>query len=366
MQASPPPPAIAPALLTLAPLNLPNLRSARYSGDDVCVDVGSLAERDQTLVHRLYDQLTELLYVIADESNDDPQIWAGVEGWLLRHDLDLFVDEVRELGEASHARGPDDELAKAMHDIRGGALSALVGRLALRAFSPRDESHLKVLFVLVRDHLKIMRNAMLGLDEARRDADRKRRLHAMSLMIEKWHESVVGPKWKERPIRMIVDCRYEGGLTECCLESAAVDRMFYNVANNACRHVEGDRLDLAVFPVPDPASDCLRFVLSNPVSASDADYLRSLMTEGGQGNLFALFEPKVSSTGSGFGLTVVADFVAGAFGLPDRSEALRNGYVGAVLDGDTFRIWFHWPAAQSELPAKTDDYHHPHRSLSEA
>lgn len=364
MPASPPLPAIAPELLALAPLDLPNFRTVRYAGDDVCIAVASLAERDQTLVRRLYDHLTELLYVITDKSIDDPQRWEGIENWLRRHELDLLVDEVRELGEASHARHPDDELAKAMHDIRGGALSALIGRLALRTFSPRDEAHLKVLFVLVRDHLKIMRSAMVGLDEARRKSDRKRRLHSMSLMIEKWHQSIVGPKWQERPIRMYVDCRYEGGLTECCLESAAIDRIFYNVANNACRHVQGDCLDLAVFPIPEPASDCLRFVLSNPVNASDADYLRSLMTEGG--DLFALFEPQVSSTGSGFGLTVVADFVAGAFGLTDRSEALRNGYVGAVLDGDTFRVWFHWMAARSDLPAKVDDYHQPDQSLSEA
>ena len=79
----------------------------------------------------------------------------------------------------------------------------------------------------------------------------------------------------------------------------------------------------------------------------------------------ALFEAEVSSTGSGFGLTVVADFVAGAFGLRDRAEALRERYVGALLDGRTFRVWFHWPMAHEGLPEKLDDYHYPTQSLSE-
>ena len=163
-------------------------------------------------------------------------------------------------------------------------------------------------------------------------------------------------------------------MTECCLESAAIDRIFYNLANNACRHAATDRLDMVVFPIPDAAGECLRFVLSNEVNDRDAAYLRSI-TEGslaapeaakGQGTtLIPLFTPKVSTTGSGFGLTVVADFVAGAFGLRDRTQALRERYVGAVLEGNTFRIWFHWPVGNAGLPPKSDDYHDPKHSLSE-
>ncbi len=358
-------PPIAEALLSLAPLHLPNFRSVRYAGDDVCVSMDRLVARDQALVRQLYQELTEILYVIADEATDDAQKWAGVERWLARHDLDLMIDGVRELGTASYALHGDEKLARAVHDIRGGAMSALIGRLALQAEAEKDENHLKVLFVLVRDHLKIMRSAMVGLDEPRRNADRQERIHAVGLMIEKWQESVVGPKSRDRPVRMVVDCRYEGGLTQCCLESAAVDRIFYNLANNAARHVAGDRLDMAIFPIPDPSSDCLRFVLSNPVGAEDAAFLHSMRASSPDGNLLRLFDPQVSSTGSGFGLTVVTEFVAGAFGLGSRSEALRRQYVGAVLDEDTFRIWFHWPATREQLSEKLDDFRQPAKSLSE-
>ena len=352
-------------LLALAPLRLPNHRRERYVGDDLCVELERLAARDQTLLRDIYGQLTELLFTIVDTTTTEAQKWEGVRGWIERHNLDKIIDEVRELGLASHEHDPGEKLAKAMHDVRGGALSSLLGRLQLFVHLRKQPSTLNVLFVQVRDHLKIMRNAVVGLDEERRNADRRPKAHAMQLMLDKWQESVVGPQWRERPIHLEIDCRYEGPLTECCLESAAIDRIFYNLTNNAARHAADERLEMVVFPVPESGGDCLRFVLSNRVSETDAARLRSLPRPGGTGvallgpgeNLLALFEPEVSSDGSGFGLTVVADFVGGAFGLRDRAQALRERYLGAVLDEQTFRVWFHWPTAHAGLPQKVDDYH---------
>ena len=362
-------------LLTLAPGNLPNYRKLRYVGDDLCVSLESLAARDQTLIRNLYGVLTELLYVIADTSSDDSGKWESLGSWSERHDLDRIIDDARVIGLDSYRRAASEELAKAMHDVRGGALSALLGRLQLLAQLPNTTESLNALFVLTRDHLKIMRNAMVGLDDARRDADRKPRAHAMRLMLEKWHASVVGPQSGERSIQMSIDCRYEGTLTECCLESAAIDRIFYNLAANACRYAADERLDMMIFPVAGSSpGDCLRFVLSNALSEENVTRLRALVRANGANDphgsgpqsLQALFEPEVSSTGSGFGLTVVADFVTSAFGLRDRAQTLSERYVGAVLDGRTFRTWFHWPMAHDDLPTKMDDYHHPRESLSEA
>lgn len=351
------------SLLALAPEHLPNLRKVRYQGDDLCIDLGELAARDQALLRELYGVLTELLFVIADTSTDDDRKWRDVTRWLERHTPDALIEKVRELGIASHEQRSSETLSKAMHDVRGGALSSLLGRLQLLGRLPRVEKELKTLFVLTRDHLKIMRNAITGLDEARRNADRTPKTHAMSLMLEKWHESVVGPNWRERPVRMKVDCRYEGPLTECCLESAAIDRIFYNLAANAARHSAGEEIEMTVFPVPEAEDECLRFVLSNEVDEQQAIYLQSLIEHGGadsvdrgiKASIFSLFGAAVSSTGSGFGLAVVAEFVAGAFGLRNEQVALRERYVGAILDGRIFRVWFHWPMAHGGLPQKLDD-----------
>ena len=364
---------VAESLLALAPLRLPNRRRVRSFGDELCVPLEGLAERDQFLVRALYQTLTDLLSVIVDPSADDDRKWQHVAQWAEPRRLDTFINEVQELGVASHAQSAGEALAKALHDVRGGALSALLGRLQLLGRLPQTPRELTIVFVLVRDHLKIMRSALTGLDEARRNADRQPKSHDMQLMLAKWHESAVGPKWHEESLRLHVDCRYEGALTDCCLESAAIDRIFYNLVNNACRHAAGARLDLAIFPLPGPPDECLRFVLSNEVNMQDGGFLSAVVQAGGADSadkgaslsMFALFEPEVSSTGSGFGLTVVADFVADAFGLRDRQEALRERYVGAILDGSTFRLWFHWPIASQGLPPKLDDYHQPQQSLSE-
>ena len=360
--------------LSLAPSRLRNYRHPRYLGDGLCVEMDELVPRDQELLRELYKKLSALLFTIADINTDDDAKWKEVEGWSERYDLDAFITEVREIGLATHEHHASEAVAKAMHDIRGGALSSLVGRLQMLGVLPRNPKNLNVLFVQTRDHLKIMRNVLVGLDEPRRNADRSPKAHAMQLMLDKWQESLVGPNWRQRLIGLHIDCRYEGPLTECCLESAAIDRIFYNLTNNAARHAADEHLDMVIFPLPEPLGDeCLRFVLSNQVSEEDADRLRGQSRSpladsadlGTGRSLFDLFEPEVSSTGSGFGLTVVADFVAGAFGLKDRTEALRQRYVGAILDGRTFRVWFHWPMAHEGLPAKLDDYHRPEQSLSE-
>ncbi len=367
-------PPVPEALLALAPRHLANRRSERYQGDDLCVPLTHLTSRDQTLVLKIYKALGELLDAFADTSTDDAGKWQNALLWMQRHNLDAFINDVRELGETSHTEAASEKLAKAMHDVRGGPLSSLLGRLQLLDHLPRNENQLRAMFVLVRDHLKIMRSAITGLDDRRREADRRPKSHDMGLMLEKWHGSLVGPSSRAQPIRMNVDCRYEGPLTECCLESAAIDRIFYNLATNASRHAASDRIDMAIFPIPEPPGECLRFVLSNEVSETDAAYLRALTQSGGADSvdkgtsmsLMALFAPMVSSTGSGFGLTVVADFVTSAFGLRDRKEALRERYVGAILDGHTFQTWFHWPMARNNIPQRQlNDFHRPEESLDE-
>ena len=253
--------------------------------------------------------------------------WDAVTHWMLRHDLDHLIDDVRELGLASQAESPSEALSKTMHDVRGGALSALLGRLQLLEHLPRVEKHLKAIFVQTRDHLKIMRNAVTGLDEPRRGADQTPKSHAMRLMIDKWHDSVVGPKWRERPILMDIRCQYDGALTECCLESAAIDRIFYNLASNASRYTADKHLEMEIFPLPEPPGESLRFVLSNRVGEFDAAKLRSMVLDGGADSadrgtglsLLGLFEPGVSSTGSGFGLTVPA--------LRAELDQVRKGFI---------------------------------------
>ncbi len=367
---------VPPVLLSLGPVDLHNHRRTRYMGDDLHVALSALTQADGETLRTAYRVLNGLLNGFADPGWTDRERWDHVERWCddPEHGLKTILQIVQRLGHDTLERnGHVETFAKVLHDLRGGALTALLGYLHLLERLPRTETTLKMIFVLTRDHLKIMRNSLVGLDDVRRQADRTPRSHNVRLILEKWHESVVAPRPPNggAPVAMFVDNHYEGALTECCLESAAIDRIFYNLAANACRHcAPGGRLDMSIYPLP-PGGRDLRFVLSNPVGSEDVATLHALgypaRDDGPAENttyLDALFRPQVSSTGSGYGLAVVADFVAGAYGLEDAAEAVAGRYVGARLDGDVFRVFFHWPAARNDFPQKLDDPHRPGESLS--
>ena len=57
----------------------------------------------------------------------------------------------------------------------------------------------------------------------------------------------------------------------------------------------------------------------------------------------SLFDEGTSTTGSGYGLAIASDFVTHAYGLASRDQAIRGGYLGAMIVKDSFLAWFHWP-----------------------
>ena len=161
-------PPIAQTLLVLAPLRLPNGQRTRSLGSALCVPLERFVARDQTLVRSLFETLTALHSAIVDPTADDLRKWRNVTLWAEPRKLDNLLNEVGELGTATREWDADETLAIAIHDVRGGALCALLGRLQMLDCLRQTADELNVLFVLVRDHLNIMRNAIGGLASNRR------------------------------------------------------------------------------------------------------------------------------------------------------------------------------------------------------
>jgi signal transduction histidine kinase len=337
-------------LLALAPLDLPNLRAERYYGERAGVPLGTFAAPDEAIILRVYAQINALLTIL--EAHAPAEAISGTLRQLLQTaDFDRLRADLRALGKATFAGDPPDDLtAKAIHDIRGGALAVILLRLDFAAGQAFARDGLRTLFMLARDHGKIMRSAVSDLDPVRRQKDLKPQSHHLRLLIEKWHDAAIRRDSDQREIRLFVDTQFDGAVTECCLESAAIDRVIYNLMANARRHHAGDRLDLLIFEVPSAPGENLRFVLRNAVHEADEIRLRALAAQdGAAGDLGALFEAGVSTTGSGLGLAIVADLVSEAFGIASTREALRLGYFGARLLEGQFTVWFHWPAARDGL-----------------
>lgn len=318
-----------------------NHRKGRYRGDDLCLPLVALTEPDQAFLRDIYQRLEGLFAVLKRQQLDpSSSAEARAQTHIARIDVDELLGWVQALGKRSLASCPSELMSKTLHDLRGGAMNALLGHLQLTRLAPPDTLGLRQLFFLTRDHLKIMRNALLGLDDPKREADLETKLHSVDLIAEKWQHALI---WgTDRSVQLEVDCAYHGNIAECCVEFGALDRVLYNLVNNACRHTASSEVKLSIHNCSESADqpDDLRFVVSNAVTAADRHHLQA------RGDLRSLFQPGVSSTGSGFGLTVAMDFVANAYGLLRREDALRDDYLGARLTAENqFEIWFYWPVA---------------------
>ena len=85
------------------------------------------------------------------------QIQSMVDGL----DMNEVLGTVRHLGVASLEARPGELLGKTVHDLRGGAMSSLLGLLQLAQMVPLNRLKAHQIFFLTRDHLKIMRNVRL-------------------------------------------------------------------------------------------------------------------------------------------------------------------------------------------------------------
>lgn len=316
-------------LTSLGRTDLCNYRVKRYRGDDLCVAMSLFTKNDEATIRAVYRFLQQLLAILRPDNARD----ASFCRFLKETDIGALVERAAGLGYESFQLHPTEILAKAIHDVRGGGLTPLLGQLQLCVLDHQDPP-LDALFFLTRDHLKIMRNALLGLDDAQRNEDLQTKLHGTDFIVQKWSGALLHSEGKETRLEVI--CPEEVAISECCVEFGALDRILYNLLNNACRHTCGASIQLAIFRVPERTGMNLRFVLLNRIDARDEERLKHM-------DLRVLFRTGVSTTGSGYGLNVAAEFVAHAFGIKNPEDAVEGEYLGVKLLGNRFAIWFHWP-----------------------
>jgi signal transduction histidine kinase len=313
---------------------LPNSRRERYTGGGLSVSLEGFEESNRTVVVRLYDFVTEV-----EQRLKRPVLEAEGPVDALREVLETLA--WREVGQQaqtlSSTKETDpklDALSRAIHDIRGGAWTALWGLFQFIDAVGPSGSTAREAFWLARDHGKMMRNAVSDLDPERTRRDRAAKLHSIELLVEKWRASRTEG---EHRFEVDVHCEYEGAIAERCLEFAALDRVLYNLLNNARRHSAEDCAELWMLPSPPEEPRDVRFMVRNPIEPSDRERLNEF------DDLGELFSPEVSSTGSGLGLSIAAEFVANAYGLETPDDAVEQGHVGVQREDERLGVWVHWP-----------------------
>jgi signal transduction histidine kinase len=310
-----------------------SLRALRYRGDDRAVSLSALSKTDRTSVQELYASLLDFdAQVRASSSSPDEPATAKVLA--ASFDIDRVLAFARSIG--NHPYGAT-EVRHTLHDARGGALTSLLIEVQRAAMG---RGTVRGLRTLVSDHLKVMRNAMLELDDARRVQDLVPCEHSIGRLAETL--SRVMGDGARGTVSIALNCTFLGGITASCVELGALDRAALNVVNNAVRHSARDRVDVALLPTtPEPGCD-LRIVVANAVEPAHAAALRQRFGD----DLSRIFIEPFSTTGSGEGLKICVDFVSAAYGLVRYEDTVRASLVGALLDDTTgsFVAWLHWPA----------------------
>ncbi|MBL9023885.1 MAG: HAMP domain-containing histidine kinase [Myxococcales bacterium] len=283
---------------------------------------------DRATVVALYAFLGEVLRVASsDEALRGPQPLLEMTE---THGLADLVDRVKKLGRAPQGSAPKDVI----HDIRGGAFNALFLQISrVRSGSFRRAWIASIAF-LARDHRKMMRSLVADLDPEARARDLETIPHRLTTLVEALREFPAEVGGRRLDVDVTVDGPLDPTIAESCVECGAIDRIAYNLLNNAVRHAEPPRVWVSFLSV----GDDLRVIVQNRVSSADRAALEATLSPDAS-VLFGAF----STTGSGQGLQIVTHLVGSAYGVPDSGELLRGGYVGAQLRGGLFTTWFHWP-----------------------
>lgn len=317
-------------IVRLAPSPLENCRGTRYRADEQAIEIRALSPDDQPVVVGIYAMLCELESIVGGDADlDDP---APLLAFVTRHDIGELVHRVRRLGAAQQ---DDVHLAEAIHDIRGGALTALVIHLLRLGRAPYRSDVARTLFIAARDHMKMMRNVVLDLDPVARARDLTFRPHSLGELARALRE-FTSTTTGDEPVVVAVACTTEGIIAESCVECAAIDRVAYNLLNNAARYADRPTIDAWLVTME---SD-LRVAIANSVSAEQRAIVEQQLAASSS-SLFGSF----TTSGSGHGLRIVSELVGRAYGVASTEKLTQAGYVGARVVADSFVTWFHWPLA---------------------
>ncbi|MFP4644213.1 MAG: hypothetical protein ACLFM0_07650 [Spirochaetales bacterium] len=327
--------------MDLSEINLSNVpgpdtiisyRAKRYTGGEGA-SLDGFAERDRELLHELYRLLSALhaeTQTILDSWEDSGSIRA-LDPSLISQWLEFLASFSSEFGSQ---RRPDSVPRAIYHDLRGGALTLAHFRVQdMSADTAPSPENMYSLFYAVRDHLKIMRNCVRDIDPERREHDRRSNSHSMELLRQKWSG------YRSGRLRIDFESDYDGPISSSCLEFSSLDRVLYNMINNASNHAADGRVRVIAKQLRSRGNEDIRFATANSVSEKEAVTLSRHCN----GNFGDLFLSDFTIGGTGIGLQIVREIVANAYGVADQRTVVEKGYVGAELQGRVFICWCHWP-----------------------
>jgi hypothetical protein len=330
-------------LLALAPGHLSSYWNGRYTADDERRSLSDFAEPDQASLSQVYQLLLELFLALRPHYLETARASRTIGYYVTSGKGDSAISAMQRFGAATLQSGQAAGMARAIHDLRGGAFQTLSFRLEIFDLMP-EKRDVQTIFFLTRDHLKIMRNAVCDLDVERFNEDHSKKNHNAQLLVEKWSQTEFLLAEKLAQVRL--HCHYTGSLCESCLEFSTLDRIIYNLMNNAARYAADGAIHFFMLPMPPEAPETVRFVFCNAVEPAH----RQVLLETFGDDLSEIFRGGFTTDGHGLGMRICADFCSQAFGLSNFETAKEGAYFGSRWIEDQFAVWFHWPIAHDAQP----------------
>jgi signal transduction histidine kinase len=311
----------------------------RWFGDGLEVPTHALRGRDLEHLQLLYGALTAC-YETWLEGRPGPD-WSALADQIRAFGEPPLRTALEALGEATLAEAHVPPLLRrAVHDLRGGAFFALRLYGVLLADEEPSEELVQPAVLLARDQAKLVRSLVPSIDPEGYRKDREERAHGMRELVDKWsgfHFPPLESGDGVEPVVVEVTTRWRGELAARCLEASALDRVIYNLVNNAARFTTDGRVRLLVEAV---SHATVRIAVRNALAPDDADWIASES----KGETAALFLGGSTRGGTGLGLQSSAVVVARAWGQVTPEEAVDTGVVGARVRDGVFTSWFFWPA----------------------
>lgn len=322
----------------LAPANLPNHRAERFDGTGFSMKLDHLSHSDVRPVQEIYAFLrgTYDLWIYMEGKPNYPLLVEHLQH-VARGSLvskQSFANMCAGLGyDSQWNKAASEDSQRVLQNVKRGALTTFLGYLN-RINESSSPEQIDTCVALARDHAKVMRSALDDVDTWIRQVDMLISVHAVADYCTKWEHVTVHERKKDVSIRCHM--RASGFLSARCMENASVDRIVFNLVNNAVAGCSGGDVDLWVLDVEE---HLLRWVVRNPVSEQQVRDLHGA----GQEDLTHLFTDHGTPDSYALGLVNCANIVAASFGLAGGREAARLGHIGGkVIDG-FFYAFFHWP-----------------------
>ena len=322
------------ALATHSILPAPRSGDAKISLYDVTLPT-------RRAIRKLYRHLIELTYLLRPWL-DNPEYPTTMAEMRLRTFVRTakwprIIDTLQRISPIVPTH--HERIQRVIHDIRGGALTSLTLYLHMAEQGDLLARDIPQLVLLANDHAKILRSMVVDLDRIRYTLDEIFHPQSAQQLVTTWHQKHYRMPTGHAAM-ITVDCTIPHAVVaDSVIELAALERIVYNLINNAVRHADTPSVQLTIQASP-VRPHMAQITVANSISASQYAKLSALCPDH---NFNRLVTESLSTTNGGLGLGICADIVAHMFHCDSLQAVMAAGLFTLTCTPHQFSVTVAWP-----------------------